>query len=320
MRYSILYVDDEPANLSSLTAFLRRDYQMYTAESGAAALDILRETSIDLIISDQRMPQMTGVELLEKVRLEHPEIIRMVLTGYSDLQAIVDAINKGHVYYYITKPWKGEEIKVVLSNALEAYALRQKNRQLEKKNILAQFEILKNQINPHFLFNCMNILSSLIPTQPDEAVRFTNRFAKLYRSLLQLREQLLITLEEELSFTRSYIELQQIRFRDKLSVQLSIAEDHLQGSLPPFALQTLLENAIKHNVISAEQPLQIDITAKEGDVWVRNPLQKRKNVKYSTGTGLANLRHRYAIITDQPIIIEEDGGYFLVKLPLIPAE
>ena len=154
-------------------------------------MGILEQEKIDLIISDQRMPAMTGVELLELVRAKYPEVIRMVLTGYTDMQAIVDAINKGNIYYYITKPWKGGELKVILSNALEAYSLRKKNKALEQQNILAQFEILKNQINPRFLFNCINVLSSMIKTDPEQAVFFTNKFAKLYRSILQMREHLI---------------------------------------------------------------------------------------------------------------------------------
>ena len=102
----------------------------------------------------------------------------MVVTGYSDMQAIINAINKGHTYYYITKPWTGSELKLILANALEAYSLRQQTRELEKQNVVAQFEILKNQINPHFLFNCINVLSSLIKTNPEEAFLFNTQFGK----------------------------------------------------------------------------------------------------------------------------------------------
>ncbi len=319
MQYKILYVDDEKANLSSFNALLRRDYKVFLAESGAEALEFLASEKIDLIISDQRMPAMTGVELLEQVRLKYPEVIRMVLTGYTDMQAIVDAINKGKIYYYITKPWKGDELKVILSNALEAYSLRQKNKSLEKQNILAQFEILKNQINPHFLFNCINVLSSMIKTDPDQAVYFTNKFAKLYRSILQLREHLIISLEEELDFVEAYIELQRIRFKNKIEINLDIAEAHRSASLPPFSIQLLLENVFKHNIVSSDAPITIDISSKSNDrLCIKNTLRKRVVPEASTGIGLSNLKSRYALITDVEMEIDSDENYFWVNLPLIP--
>ena len=319
MKYNILYVDDEKINLSSFYALLRREYQVFLSESGTEALQVLEREKIDLIISDQRMPQMTGVELLEKVRAQYPEIIRMVLTGYSDMQAIVDAINKGNIYYYIAKPWKGEELKVILSNALEAYSLRQQNKELEKQNILAQFEILKNQINPHFLFNCMNVLSSLIKTNQDRAVLFTNQFAKLYRSILQLREHLIISLEEELEFVDAYVGLQQIRFKNKIQMNFDILPNHRTASLPPFSLQLLLENVFKHNIISTNAPMVIDVfSTKEEQICVKNKLQKRQEEADSTGIGLSNLKNRYALITTRQMEVNQNKDFFWVKLPLIP--
>ena len=319
MHYKILYVDDEKANLSSFHALLRREYEVFLAESGGEALNILEQEKINLIISDQRMPAMTGVELLELVRAKYPEVIRMVLTGYTDMQAIVDAINKGNIYYYITKPWKGEELKVILSNALEAYSLRQKNKTLEKQNILAQFEILKNQINPHFLFNCINVLSSMIKTDPDQAVFFTNKFAKLYRSILQLREHLVISLEEELEFADAYIELQRIRFKNKLKINLHISDVHRSASLPPFSIQLLLENVFKHNIISSDDPMTIDISSIGNDqLCIKNTLQKRAVPEDSTGIGLSNLKNRYALISDREMEVGSDENYFWVTLPLIP--
>ena len=165
----------------------------------------------------------------------------------------------------------------------------------------------------------MNILASLIPSEPDKAVLFTNKFSKLYRSVLQLREQVLISLEEELDFVEAYLDLQRIRFREKFSVQLDILPIAKQSCLPPFALQTLLENAIKHNIISEDMPLHIEIKADEQSLVMSNQLQKRKNVKDSTGTGLTNLHNRYALITDRLIEIDDTNDSYQVKLPLIPA-
>lgn len=116
-KHSILIVDDEPDVLFSLTGLLRREFQVHTAESGAAALEIMREHPVDVIMTDQRMPSMTGVELMSRVRTEHPEAIRIVFTGYADTRAVVDAINSGELYRYISKPWDPEDLLHMLHEA-----------------------------------------------------------------------------------------------------------------------------------------------------------------------------------------------------------
>lgn len=115
--HTILIVDDEPDVLFSLTGLLRRDFNVHTAKSGAEALEILRENCVHVVMTDQRMPSMTGVELMQRVRNEHPEAIRIVFTGYADTRAIVDAINKGELYRYITKPWDPDDLIEVLRRA-----------------------------------------------------------------------------------------------------------------------------------------------------------------------------------------------------------
>ena len=142
-QYSILYLDDEEDNLTSFKAVFRRNFKIYTAQDASEALDLLSLNTIDLVISDQRMPGITGVEFLQKVHQSHPHIIRMILTGYSDMQAIIDAINKGKIYHYITKPWKFESLKVILDNAFETYTLRQKNALLEEEKKLLLIKTLQ---------------------------------------------------------------------------------------------------------------------------------------------------------------------------------
>jgi LytS/YehU family sensor histidine kinase len=319
-KYKLLYVDDEADNLFAFKAVFRRYYDIQFAESGEEALALMAENDVDLVISDQRMPEMTGVELFARMRESHPHVIRMVMTGYSDMQAIIDAINKGNIYYYITKPWKAEELRLIIDKALETYSLRKKNEALEKKNILAQFEILKNQINPHFLFNSMNVLGALIQVEPDKALQFTRKFSKLYRNILQLRAQLLISLREELDFVKAYLELQLMRFEGALQVEIDIPTEWMQASLPPFAMQTVLENAIKHNIVSESQPLKVSISLQGQGLAVRNNLQRRAVVEDSTGTGLQNLRSRYAMLGSFSPRFEEDENSYLAWLPLVPAE
>lgn len=328
--FSILYLDDEPDNLIAFKAVFRRFFEVFTAENAREALEILAVQKIDLIISDQRMPGMTGVEFFEKIQDVYPSIIRMILTGYSDMQAIVDAINKGKIYYYITKPWKFEELKVILDNALETYALRVKNEQLEiekkellfkalqqeKAHIASQYEVLKNQINPHFLFNCLNTLASLIVSDQQGAVRFTTRFAKMYRNLLEYGGQQLISLEKELELIDTYLFLQKIRFGNHLTIQKNIPDTRY--ALPPFSLQLLVENAIKHNVISEDNPLEITIKSGVDTLEVSNKINLRPAAETSTGIGLNNLNQRYQLLLSRGIVCTADGGLFTVIIPLIP--
>ena len=125
----ILYVDDEQDNLTVFNSAFRRDYEVHLATSGAEGLEILKKHEIQLIITDQRMPEMTGIQFLEKIIPEYPDCIRMILTGFSDIEAIIQAINTGRVYRYITKPWSKEELKMNIDKALETYHLREQNRQ-----------------------------------------------------------------------------------------------------------------------------------------------------------------------------------------------
>jgi DNA-binding NtrC family response regulator len=121
-KHPILLVDDEPEILFSLRALLRRDFEVHTAESGAQALEVLRQHPVHVIMTDQRMPEMTGVELLSRARGECPEAVRVIFTGYADLKAVIDAVNRGEIYRYLTKPWDPDELCGVLHQACEYYA------------------------------------------------------------------------------------------------------------------------------------------------------------------------------------------------------
>jgi len=128
--YNVLYVDDEPENLIVFSSKFKRIFNVFTAQSAGEGLEVLEKNSIQLVISDHRMPEMTGVQLLEKVRDKHPDIIRIILTAYTESEDIIDAINKGGVYYFIKKPWVGEELHALLDKSLSFYNLRERNREL----------------------------------------------------------------------------------------------------------------------------------------------------------------------------------------------
>ena len=128
--YSILYIDDEENNLTSFKSTFRRDYRIHVASSGAEGLEIMEKHSIQLVITDQRMPDMTGIEFLEQIVPLYPDCMRMIMTGYSDLEAVIQAINKGNIYRYVSKPWNREDLKITIDSALEVYNLKSQNKQL----------------------------------------------------------------------------------------------------------------------------------------------------------------------------------------------
>ena len=137
----ILYIDDETNNLIAFKANFRRDYEIHTAETTNEALDILKKTKVHIIITDQRMPGKNGVEFLQEIIPEFPDPIRILLTGYSDIQVVIDAINKGQVFRYVSKPFSDVEIKMAIDNAMEVYNLREENRELLKKLSIANEQL-----------------------------------------------------------------------------------------------------------------------------------------------------------------------------------
>ena len=134
-KINILYVDDEVSNLSAFKASYRRIYNVFVAESAEEGKKILEENDVEIILTDQRMPEMTGVEFLQSIIETHPNPIRILVTGYSDIDAVIDAINKGEIYKYISKPWDNESLKMNINQAYEVYRLREENQELTKSLI-----------------------------------------------------------------------------------------------------------------------------------------------------------------------------------------
>lgn len=163
-RHKLLIVDDEKEILRSLTLTFTENYEVFTASSGAEALEIIKQQNIALIITDQRMPQMTGVELLEKVIQINPRIMRIILTGYTDTAALIQAINQGHIYQYITKPWERQELRLIVQRALETYELEIENRRLLKElqaaneRLRVENTFLKTEVNKEW--QCAEIVGS----------------------------------------------------------------------------------------------------------------------------------------------------------------
>ena len=185
------------------------------------------------------------------------------------------------------------------------------------ESLQAQLQNLKDQINPHFMFNNLSVLSSLVYKDQDKAVDFINQLGKVYRYVLDSRNSELVTLKEELTFTTSYIYLLQIRFDKNLIFKIEIPEEKENLLLPPMALQMLIENAIKHNEISAEFPLTIQIKITNNKIEVSNNLQLRSSPEVSCKTGIKNIKERYTFFSSEHVEIEETKNSFTVRLPLL---
>ena len=188
---------------------------------------------------------------------------------------------------------------------------------LQKESIKLQYNALKNQVNPHFLFNSLNTLTYIIPEDPDKAVHFVQKLSKVYRYILEIRDKKLISLEEELSFLHAYLFLVLERFGDNLRADIRVPDDALNLQLVPLSLQILFENVVKHNIISEERPLQVELWVENNRLIVRNNLQRKRQSMPSTKLGLQNIRNRYAFFSEEKVDVIETKDFFTVSLPLI---
>lgn len=191
---------------------------------------------------------------------------------------------------------------------------------LQKENSIAQLETLRTQVNPHFLFNSLNALQSLIETDQEKARQFVQELSKVYRYVIDHKDDMVVELSEELNFIHSYIFLHKIRFGNNLNYDTRIDAGSLKKFIPPLTLQLLVENAIKHNIISSDKPLHIEILSENGGLLVRNNFQPRAEKINSTGIGLQNLKERYRLVYEMMPAFTVAGGYYLAKVPLIETE
>lgn len=192
---------------------------------------------------------------------------------------------------------------------------RIENELLKQQSLQNELMALKNQIDPHFLFNSLNSLTSLIRDN-ERATQFVKELSHMYRYILQSGESDLVTVKEELKFTESYTHLIRTRYRDRFTVDINIAEKYLDQEIPPLALQLLVENAVKHNEISTKNPLQVHIFSKNGSIHVENRMQLRKVLKEGTKNGLLNLKKRYILLLGRKLKVRTENNIFAVALPL----
>lgn len=212
-------------------------------------------------------------------------------------------------------------LSMLITNAIIFFVNWKKSvviqEQLKREQLSLQYETLKNQVNPHFLFNSLNSVTSLIKKDPDKAILFVQKLSEVLRYVLEQKDNEIVTVESELKFLESYIFLQKIRFGANLKVQIEVGNSNCY--IIPLSLQMLIENAIKHNVVSREFPLSVTICSKDNDyLEVRNSLKKKKELKTS-GIGIENIRSQFRFFTSKPVRVEQDEAYFIVELPLINA-
>lgn len=212
-------------------------------------------------------------------------------------------VTLGYEAFYFFEKWK------------EQFTL---NQQLKNQQIRTQYEVLQNQMSPHFLFNSLNTLTTIIPENAEAAVSFTEKLSEVYRYILQNKDRELVSLKEEIDFVKSYLFLLRMRYPDNLSVDFKLDDKYLDLTIPPLTLQMLAENAIKHNVVSKAKPLHIDIYIENGkSVVVKNNLQRKDSLDKSTKTGLENIRKRYSILGQKEIDVITSATNFMVAVPLI---
>ena len=221
--------------------------------------------------------------------------------------------------------WITINIALLVSAILHAKSFMEEWKKSTRKEVVeqkiiaksanAQFESLKNQLDPHFLFNSLNVLSSFIDENPNLAQRFTSSMSKIYRYVLEQKDKELVTVEEELDFAKTYCELLKTRFEDSVNFEVEVKDK--KGFVVPLSLQLLLENCIKHNFATSAKPLIIKIYSENGNLIVENNLQAREQVKEREGIGLSNIVQRYSLITNRNVFIEKSEDYFKVKLPIL---
>jgi len=223
--------------------------------------------------------------------------------------------------------WVSLVISIVVALIFYAFfyfKYRQETKVKEQKIIAgtasAKFDALKNQLDPHFLFNSLNVLTSLIEEDPYQAQKFTTSLSKVYRYVLEQKNKDLVSVDEELQFAKTYVRLLKMRFEDSIVLDIPEKSKDPEAKIVPLSLQLLLENAVKHNVVTASKPLHIHIIEESGMLKVTNNLQEKQVVKKSSGVGLQNIQQRYGILTDRKVAIERTDIDFTVHLPILTSQ
>jgi tetratricopeptide (TPR) repeat protein len=288
---------------------------LHFQEEWVALRDSLKTDDVRLVVNRMDFQRQLSADSLARVE----ERTRMELTHAQRLnrknQVLRFILNAGAVVLLLALLFLGG----MLFFLRRTERLKSKTRALENQQLINSISLLRTQVNPHFLFNSLSILSSLVRVDPTMSERFIDQLARSYRYILEQSEEQLVTLRTELNFIDSYAFLLRMRFADKFDLDIRIPEDMLDSAMvAPLTLQLLIENAVKHNRMSVKEPLIVHVGIDgEGMLEVSNNLQPRSTASSSTGMGLRNIRDRYQLLTRQPVMTGESGGRFVVRIPLV---
>ncbi|MCD7937548.1 MAG: histidine kinase [Tannerellaceae bacterium] len=228
------------------------------------------------------------------------------------------------IVHYNLHPFRDFILTCVVTGSCYVIYMNRRNREVQSENqelqaevLINQYEALKNQLNPHMLFNSLNTLRSLIRETPDKAQDYLQQLSKVLRYTLQENENKSVTLEEEMEFANAFIFMLKMRYEENIIFEISIPGNTGEKRLPPMSVQMLIENSVKHNEISNRHPLTIRIEATGQALTVSNPVQPKRTPYVGTGIGLANLSKRYQLLFKQDIIVNRENNHFSVTIPLI---
>lgn len=238
------------------------------------------------------------IDLLFKVDYQ-PQMIAIMHLVYFMLIAVMNLIYFGTIYSF---NWKNDLIK--LAN-------------VQREQAIVKYDVLKNQLNPHFLFNSLTSVNSLIHADPDLATDFLQQLSKVYRYILQNKEKETVSVGTELDFIANYTALLKTRFTDAIEFDIHLNEDAKEREIVPVTLQILIENAVKHNIASIAHPLKISITDSDSFLIIQNNINRKGQVEASNNQGMGNLKSLYQYLASKPIEIVESNNSYVVKIPLI---
>lgn len=210
----------------------------------------------------------------------------------------------------------GFQIGVIAQVFIFSMGLSYRYERMNLENIQSKHKALRSQIDPHFFFNSLSVLTSLVYKDPDKSADYITQLSKVYRNILDKKKKNIVPLENELDLIESYMFLMKIRFGNNISFKINISDSgRINSYIPPNTLQLLVENAIKHNKCTSEKPLTILISEDDSFIYVENNLNKKRQLEASAGIGLENIKHRYELLKGKKVVINEDEEMFIVKLP-----
>jgi hypothetical protein len=243
------------------------------------------------------------------------QYLNLLITGKDTSKVLYDFFHSGFGTWF-KSTIKGLSAGAIIFVVLLWQTSLRREQKLKEENLIFQNETLKSQVNPHFLFNSLNTISSLIQTQPEAADRFINNLSSVYRYILENGQKDTVPLQSELDFITGYYNLHQVRDEEKILLTID-APDAGEYKLLPVSLQILLENAIKHNIATRDNQLKISIYIEDQFIVVKNNLQRKATQLKSTMTGLKNLAERVRLVSKRNLIVQETNDHFIVKLPLL---